>query len=81
MNAILLLAPVLTLAPLEAGTHTREIEHDGRTRTCLVHVPAKYDRSRPTSLILCFHGGGSNARQQMSYCGLNEKADRGGFGS
>jgi polyhydroxybutyrate depolymerase len=48
-------------------------------RDYVVHIPDKYDRSRPTPVVLAFHGGGSNAGQMMLFSGLNEKADEAGF--
>lgn len=65
--------------PLVPGDHTQTVDHDDRTRSCLVHVPPKYNPKRPTPIVLVFHGGGSNAEQMMRYCGLNEKADKEGF--
>ena len=50
----------LTADPLGAGDHTRTLEHDGHTRTYIVHVPPKYDPKQPTPVVLAFHGGGSN---------------------
>ncbi len=64
---------------LDAGDHTIEVIVDGTTRTAIVHVPQSYDADHPTPVVLCFHGGASNSRQQIKYCGLNEKADEAGF--
>jgi polyhydroxybutyrate depolymerase len=75
MLAILMAQP----APLGPGDHTRIIEVDKRSRTCLVHVPPKYDPKKPTPVVLAFHGGGSNAEQMIKFCGLNETADKHGF--
>jgi polyhydroxybutyrate depolymerase len=49
----------------------------GRTRTFLYHVPP--GRSGPFPVVLNFHGGGSNARQQQGYSGMDATADRHGF--
>lgn len=49
------------------------------TRTYRIHVPAGYAASRPTPLLLDFHGGGGNAadtERSSSFTGL---ADRRGF--
>ncbi|MEZ6143915.1 MAG: PHB depolymerase family esterase [Planctomycetaceae bacterium] len=72
----LLCADTSTLQP---GDHTIEVIIDGTTRSAIVHVPASYDANHPSPLVLCFHGGGSNAHQQVSYTGLNEKSDEAGF--
>lgn len=75
----LILTTLLALDPLAPGDHTRTLEHGGRTRTYIVHVPPKYDSKQPTPAVLAFHGGGSNAEQVVRFCGLNEKADRESF--
>lgn len=50
-----------------------------RERTFQVHVPASYDPATPAPLVLNFHGFGSNAGQQVTLSGMNEKADDAGF--
>src|SRR5579863_10672676 len=74
--AVLLSSDPKMLSP---GDHLRPLEFDGRTRTYLVHVPAKYDPSRPTPVVLAVHGGGTNAKTMVRFCGMNETADREGF--
>src|SRR5258707_130734 len=51
---------VFAAQPLEPGDHTRTVLVGKLKRSYLVHVPARYDRSRPTPVVLAFHGGGSN---------------------
>jgi polyhydroxybutyrate depolymerase len=75
-HATLLLSVLLAAEPLSTGDHTRTLEHGGRARTYIVHVPPKYDPKQPTPVVLAFHGGGSNAEQMVRFCGLNEKADQ-----
>src|SRR3954453_3178070 len=77
-----LLTLALPFAPAEAlgpGEHTRTLASGGLERTYLVHVPRSYDGKRPYPVVLVFHGGGSNARQWIPFCGLDGKADRAGF--
>ena len=74
-----ILTTVLAADPLGAGDHTRTLEHDGRTRTYIVHIPPKYNPKQPTPVVLAFHGGGSNAEQMVRFCGLSEIADKEGF--
>jgi polyhydroxybutyrate depolymerase len=78
-TAVFLLATLVAAAPLTPGDQTRTLQHDGDTRSYLVHVPPKYDPKRPTPVVLAFHGGGSNPEQMVRFCGLNEKADKEGF--
>lgn len=79
----LLLVPVFLVgAPddaLGAGDHSRSLTVGGLTRTYLVHVPPSYSGTKPYPVVLVYHGGGSNARPMVRFCGLNEKADRAGF--
>jgi len=64
---------------LSAGDHWRSLEFDGRTRTYLVHVPREYDPGKPTPVVLVFHGGSSNVKTMVRFCGLSEMADEAGF--
>ena len=68
----LILSTLLGVEPLGPGDHTRTLEHDGRTRTYIVHVPPKYDPKQPTPVVLAFHGGGSNA-EQMHFHGTDDE--------
>lgn len=72
------LAAAICDAALPPGLHTRKLEVDGRDRSAIVYVPKK-SASKPMPVVLCFHGGASNAQQQMLYSGLNAKADEAGF--
>lgn len=67
------------VAQLTPGDHTRSLEVDKRSRTYLIHIPPKHDPKKPTPVVLAFHGGGSNAKQMIQFCGLNETADKHGF--
>ena len=44
-----------------------------------VHVPKIYDASKPTSVIIAFHGGGGNPESMIMLSGLNQKSDEAGF--
>jgi polyhydroxybutyrate depolymerase len=75
----LLLIVVLGADSLGPGDHTRNLTVGKLNRRFLVHIPPKYDPKQPTPVVLIFHGGGSNAEQMVSFCGLNKKADEAGF--
>lgn len=77
--SLLLVSSVLTAGSLGPGDHTRALQHDGRTRSYIVHIPPNHDSKRPAPVVLAFHGGGSNAEQMARFCGLSEKADQKGF--
>ncbi len=51
----------------------------GITRDYFVHVPASYDATRPTALVLIFHGGGGEARGMARLSGMDDVSDRHGF--
>src|SRR5258706_558792 len=61
------------------GDRWLSVEHEGRTRTCLVHVPPQYDPTHPMPLVLFFHGGMGTAEQAAASYGWSEKADKEGF--
>ena len=80
MNWLWLLPLCLSVnASLTPGNHSLNVEVQGVTRSCLVHVPPTYDVKRPTPVVLVFHGAMMNAERMVSFCGLNEKADQAGF--
>lgn len=64
---------------LKAGDTTRAIIVDERERTFLIHVPPKYDKSKPTPLVVAYHGLGLPASMMPSYTKLDETADKYGF--
>ncbi|KAF0178631.1 MAG: polyhydroxybutyrate depolymerase [Nitrospirae bacterium] len=51
----------------------------GNSRKYLLHIPASYNASRPTPLVLFLHGGGGHMEQAAADYGWREKADREGF--
>lgn len=61
------------------GTHEWTVTHDGRARTYRVHVPPHYDATRPTPIVVAFHGYGSNPEQLEVQTGLSTLADTEGF--
>lgn len=64
---------------LQPGVNVRSVRVGTLDREYIVYVPRGYDAEKAWPVVLAFHGGGSNARQMMSFCGLNEKADQAGF--
>jgi len=51
----------------------------GLGREYLLHVPASYDRGKPTPLIISMHGAGLWPAAQMEISQWNDLADREGF--
>jgi polyhydroxybutyrate depolymerase len=64
--------------PLEPGDHEIALEHGGRARRALVHVPPGHPGER-LPVMLAFHGGGGEAAGFKAYAGLDAVADREGF--
>src|SRR4051812_11415227 len=46
------------------GNHEWTLSHEGRTRTYRVHVPPGYVATKPTPIVVAFHGFGSNELEQ-----------------
>lgn len=69
-------------APIaKPGDYTFQIQHDGIDRTYRIHVPSRYDASRPTPLLVSLHGGGATMDYQASdeNYGQISKSDQAGF--
>lgn len=64
---------------LGTGNHLRSLVVEGVRRQYLVHIPARYDASKPTPVVLAFHGGGTEAKLLAAFSGLNEKSEEAGF--
>lgn len=56
------------------------IEHNGRTREYILHLPASYDSSDPVPMIINFHGyGGCASDHAINVGDLNSLADNENF--
>ena len=73
--------PVLPADPaghvLAPGDYTFELEHGGRTRSYIVHVPAT--PIIPAPIIVALHGGGGTGQAFQEQNGLDRVAEREGF--
>ncbi len=65
-----------SLAP---GDYRFDLDHDGRQRSYLVHVPPQAADGRPLPAIVNFHGGGGSAAAHERFSGMDGAADRHGF--
>lgn len=52
---------------------------DGQNRQFQVHIPACYDRTKATPLVLTFHGLHMNSTMMMGMSGFNGASERNGF--
>lgn len=66
-------------AALAPGDHRLTLEHGGRQRSYIVHVPPVAREGRPLSVVLNFHGDGSSAQYQQKYSRMDALADAEGF--
>jgi polyhydroxybutyrate depolymerase len=64
---------------LTAGDHTRTLWVGDLDRRYRIYIPAKYDASKPTPVVLVYHGGGGNPEGMIKLCGVNAKSDQAGF--
>lgn len=82
LAGLLLVVPAPRAAPpaaLPPGDYALPFAHAGGVREYLLHVPSGYDASRPTPLVLVFHGTFGNANNIAEKTGFNEIADRENF--
>ncbi|MBK8962178.1 MAG: PHB depolymerase family esterase [Candidatus Competibacter sp.] len=66
-------------ADLPPGFKTVNLSHGGRERSYLLYVPASLKTSRPTPLVMVFHGGGGHAAGIVRTTNLHQIAERHGF--
>jgi polyhydroxybutyrate depolymerase len=64
---------------LRPGDSELTLQHAGRRRSYLVHVPRQAASNRPLPLVIAFHGGGGNASGFKRDYGFDRLADREGF--
>lgn len=62
-----------------AGTYRVDLEHGGRRRYYLLHVPPQAAAGTPLPLLLALHGGGGRAETMDDLAKLTGIADREGF--
>ncbi len=71
--------PEPTKGKLGPGNCVRVVRVGKTQRRYRVYVPKKYKPTRPTPVIVAFHGGGGNPESMMRFSGLNQKAEEAGF--
>ena len=62
----------------EPGTYKAksDIRFQGFRRTFLLHIPERYERTRPLPLVIVLHGAFSTAQEVERRTGFSELADR-----
>jgi polyhydroxybutyrate depolymerase len=61
---------------IPAVEEIRTLDHDGRERTYLLHVPDGLHENEPVPLVFAFHGGGGNGSGMNSLTKFDKLADR-----
>lgn len=61
---------------IPAVDEIRTLNHDGRERTYLLHVPDGLHENEPVPLVFAFHGGGGNGSGMASLTKFDKLADR-----
>lgn len=64
---------------LAPGDYEVELAHKSLRRSYLLHVPPQSLANAPLPVVINFHGGGSNAKTQKWYTGMDAAADRDGY--
>lgn len=64
---------------LGTGTWDETLVHAGQVRHYRVHVPEGYAPTRPTPVVLAFHGYAADEREQEALSRLSDEADARGF--
>ena len=68
-----------TLIPLGDGNYSGSICYGRFKRTFKVHVPPSYEKTQLTPLVLAFHGGGGQGRDQEKASRMDNTSDANGF--
>lgn len=63
----------------ESNTGAETIVHDNQDREYILHIPASYNSSTPTPLLMNFHGFGGQASDYMTYADMRSIADAENF--
>lgn len=66
-------------APLGAGDHAVKLQHGGRERSAIIHVPRRAAEKSALPVVLNFHGGGGHGANQKEYSLLDSLADSENF--
>ena len=71
-------SPAQKAAPKSGTDEIFSIQVGGAERRYLLHLPASYDKNKPTPLVFIFHGGGGTP-QSARRLGFGELSDKKGF--
>lgn len=64
---------------MKRGTQELRIRFEGEQRTYEVHIPSTYDGKDPMPLVLSFHGGGGQGKNDAELTHFYLVGERHGF--
>ncbi len=70
---------VLTDEPPPTGDSEHILIYAGEERSYILHIPPGYDPSRPSAMVLAFHGITLDAHEMIRISGFNAESDAAGF--
>lgn len=68
--------PSCSKAPPNAGDATATLQHGGRSRKYILHVPSGLTSGSALAVVLDLHGAGGNGSQQKGMSGFSALADK-----
>ncbi len=78
-NSWVLMMALIASGEIGPGDHPRTLNLPGGDREYLVHVPASYNPSLPTPVLLALHPFATTAAMMARMSGLNATAEKEGF--
>lgn len=76
------LSVLISLMPVggfAAEPDVQNLDHDGRTRTYILHLPKSHTKGRPVPLVVVLHGMGANGAITAALTQFDSVADKNGF--
>ena len=64
---------------ITAGDEVRTVRVGDLERRYRIYIPKSYDATKPTPVVVVYHGGGGNPESMNRLTGLNAKAEEAGF--
>src|SRR5262245_20003042 len=61
---------------LPPGNHQVTLQHGGRERSAIVHVPPHAPERARVAVVINFHGGGGHGANEQAYSLMDGTADR-----
>jgi polyhydroxybutyrate depolymerase len=79
LYSILFVLFLLSSGAVSAQDEYQFLTHDDIERSFVMHLPADYDESQPTPLLIVLHGAGDSGINMMTNTNLASKSDEAGY--